>query len=151
MRSMKCAEPGSSSGCELVLELPDGSSVRRSNGWAALSRLADSLAADERIAMVHLCRRVARAAGMGRSALVFLPTETVSGLVSEDGRLALLDVLPREELSPSEVVTLVRELRAHGASFSGIPGSRLLAGGLPAFNADYQEVLGGRLARSWLW
>ena len=131
----------------LVLELPDGSSVRRSNGWAALSRLADSLAADERIAMVHSAVGVARAAGMGRSALVFLPTETVSGLVSEDGRLALLDVLPIEELSPSEVVTLVRELRAHGASFSGIPGSRLLAGGLPAFNADYQEVLGGRLGQ----
>lgn len=131
----------------VVVELPEGSSVRRSQGWAALSRVADSLAADPRIALVRSAVGVARVAGMGRSALVFLPPETVAGLVSEDGRLALVDLFPREELSPSEVVTVVRTLRASGPRLTGVAGSRLLVGGLPAFNADYQDVLGTRFGQ----
>jgi RND superfamily putative drug exporter len=71
----------------------------------------------------------------------------VAGLVSEDGRLALVDLFPREELSPSEVVTVVRDLRAHGPRLAGVAGTRLRVGGLPAFNADYQDVLGARFGQ----
>jgi len=131
-------------GVRLVLEFPEASNVQRSVGWNALSRLVDSLERDPRIARVRSIVAVAREAGMGRSSLVFLSDSVTRGLVSDDGRLVLVEVLPRELVTPEGVVTLVRDLRGAGATVTGIPGARLLVGGLPAFNADYQDAVAGR-------
>ncbi len=131
-------------GVRLVLELPEASNVRRSAGWKALSRLVDSLERDPRIARVRSIVAVAREAGMGRSSLVFLPDSAKRGLVSDDGRLVLVEILPRETVTPEGVVLLVRELRGSGAGATGVAGGHLLVGGLPAFNADYQDAVAGR-------
>jgi RND superfamily putative drug exporter len=130
-----------------VLVLPEKKSVRRSTGWKALERLADSLAGDRRIERVGSIIQVARDAGMGRSALAFLPDSLTRGLVSEDGRLAILELLPVESLGPQELVGLVRDLRRDAVHAAGIPGARVLLGGLPAFNADYSDASAGRLPR----
>ena len=134
-------------GVRLVLELPEGSPVRRSAGWNGLSRLVDSLERDPRVERVRSMIAVARDMGMGRSSLSFLPDSATRGLVSADGRLALVELLPRESVTPEGAVTLVRELRAAGAAPTGVMGARLIVGGLPAFNADYQDAVAGRFRR----
>jgi putative drug exporter of the RND superfamily len=87
---------------------------------------------------------IARSAGLGR-ALTFLPARIKQGLVSSDGRFALLELLPKESVGAEEVVAYVRELRRHGAAASGVAGARLLVGGLPAFNTDYSDASAGHL------
>jgi RND superfamily putative drug exporter len=128
----------------LVLTLPEGSSVRRSVGWNGLARLRDELGTDPRVERIRTVVDVAREAGMGRSALSFLSDSATRGLVSADGRAALLELLPREGLTADALDTLVRDLRARRAAAAGIPGATLLVGGLPAFNADYRDAAAGR-------
>jgi RND superfamily putative drug exporter len=41
-------------------------------------------------------------------------------------------------------VELVRGVRTTGAARSGVAGARVLVGGLPGFNADYQDAVAGR-------
>jgi RND superfamily putative drug exporter len=127
----------------VVLVLPQGSSVRRPAGWNGLARLADTLGADPRVERIRSVVGIAGAAGMGRSALTFL-RDLTRGLASADGRFALLEILPKESVTPEELVAYVRELRRHGAAAAGIPGAGLLVGGLPAFNADYSDASAGR-------
>jgi RND superfamily putative drug exporter len=44
------------------------------------------------------------------------------------------------------VAAFVRELRrADPVALTGLPGARLRVGGLPAFNADYEDAVGGRM------
>jgi RND superfamily putative drug exporter len=132
-------------GLRVILQLPKLESVRRSSGWRGLARLADSLKADPRIERVRSVVDAARQAGMGRTALAFMPDSLTRGLVSEDGRLAMLELLPAESLDAEAQMALVRELRAGWASRSGVRDARILVGGLPAFNADYRDAAAGWL------
>jgi len=128
----------------VVLELPPGGSIRRSSGWRALSQLAQALEADPRVARVRSVAGLAREAGMGRSAFGFLPDSLLRGLVTPDGRLARLEILPSESATSEELDALVRELRSTGATHTGVPGARVLVGGGPAFNVDYHDAVAGR-------
>lgn len=128
----------------VVLELPAGVSARRSQGWAGVAKLVATLEADHRIVRVRSIVGVAHEAGMGRTALALLSPDVTRGLVSEDGRQVLLELIPQDSLSPGEIVALVRELRATGATPVGVAGARIMVGGLPAFNADYQDAVAGR-------
>ncbi len=134
-------------GVRIVLEFPEGSTVRRSAGWQALSRYVQPLASDPRVARLRSVIGVAREAGMGRSALTFLPDSMVRGLLSENGRQALVEILPQEWVTPDSLVQFARELRRAGAGASGIEGATVAVGGLPAFNADYQDAVAGRFWR----
>jgi len=73
------------------------------------------------------------------------------GLVSADGRMMLLELVPRDAITPQQAVALARELRSTAASRIGVPGVQVLAGGLPAFNADYQDAVSGRFWEIVLW
>jgi RND superfamily putative drug exporter len=99
------------------------------------------VAADPRVRTARSIITVARAAGMGRSALVFLPDSATAGLVSEDGQLAAIEVIPHERITPDEMTALVRTLRTRDGTNDGV---RLLVGGLPAFNLDYADASAGR-------
>lgn len=134
-------------GIRLVLELPEGQSVRRSAGWGALTRFVDSLSHEPNIDRIRSMVAVAREAGMGRSSLAFLPDSVTAGLVSQNGRLALVEILPRESVTPEGTVTLARRLRSAGAAAAQLTGARVIVGGLPAFNADYQDAVAGRFGR----
>ncbi len=139
---------GVAEGVRVVIRLPEGRSVRRADDWDALARFAAGLEADPRVERVRSVVAVARAVGFTRAALVTAPaalTRAVTrGLMSPDGRLALVEVYPRDGVTPEGVVALARELRATGALRIGIPGASVLVGGLPAFNADYQDAVAGR-------
>jgi RND superfamily putative drug exporter len=56
-------------------------------------------------------------------------------------------VLPAASVSLRDQVNWVRELRKTGAVvLTGVPGTTLRIGGIPALNADYQTIVGDRFA-----
>ena len=132
----------------VVLTVPDGVSVRQAAAWDAVARYVAARAADPRIARVRSIIGVAAAAGMSRAELTSVPgaatRRLTRGLLSANGRHALVELLPRESLAADEVVEVVRDLRAADAADLGIAGATAAVGGLPAFNADYQDAVAGR-------
>ncbi len=56
-----------------------------------------------------------------------------------------MEIVPHEDESPAAMVRYVRALRALDAELiTGLKGARILVGGLPALNADYQDAVGER-------
>jgi RND superfamily putative drug exporter len=129
----------------VVVELPPRA---RAMAWEGLARFDQALARDPRIARVRSLFTAAEASGLEWRDIVTLPVELAHpvgrGLMSEDGRWALLELVPRDDVTPAQAVALARELRARAASRIGVPGMRVRVGGLPAFNADYQDAVAGR-------
>lgn len=134
-------------GLRLVVELPEGGSFRGAAAWRALDDYGAALAADLRAARVRSLVTTAADAGLTREEYLRLPgalsRRLGRGLVSDDARLALVEVLPREGLTAEALSDWVRELRAAGAP-PDLAGATLRIGGLPAFNADYQAAVSGR-------
>jgi RND superfamily putative drug exporter len=152
----------------LVVDLPGGAGVESEEGWMALRRLTKRLQADPRIERVHALPTV-----LGTGATVDrirrLPSTIRRNLMSQDGRSALLEILPamrpwrsgggeaapspaseRERLVylRSDAETLARELQEADASrLVGLPGSALRVGGLPAANNEFQDAIEGRFGR----
>jgi RND superfamily putative drug exporter len=131
----------------VVLELPEGTSVRTSAGWRALRQFVDPLERDPRVERVRSLVAVVRATGLGRLGLATLPERTTAGLVSRDGRLTVVELMPRDGLGPDALGQLVREIRAAGGAASGLNGAVVRVGGLPAFNTDYRDAVVGRFAQ----
>jgi RND superfamily putative drug exporter len=105
-------------GLRVVLELPPRVSAESDEGRRALGAIAGRLRATTGVARV-------------------LP-----GAVSQDGRLILLDVVPNEARGVDAAMTLAREIRRIDCEHaSGVPGARLIVGGLPAFNVDYGDAI----------
>jgi putative drug exporter of the RND superfamily len=133
----------------VIVELPadspgsPASFVQTDAGWNALDHLSRRLASDPRCARVISITTIAEG---NRSALTNLSRETRRSFLSSDGRAALLEVLPATSVSLRDQVNWVRELRKTGATaLTGVPGSTLLVGGIPALNADYQTIVGHRI------
>jgi RND superfamily putative drug exporter len=104
-------------------------------------RLADALAADPRIRRV---RSLPRLAGAPPTSLLFsyLPASLLRTYVSRDRGLALIELVPTDAVDGEALPALVRDLRARdAAALSGLPGTRLLIGGVPALNADYADAI----------
>jgi RND superfamily putative drug exporter len=128
----------------VVLELPETTTALEREGWQAQRRLAQQLARDPRVARVQSLRSVAgeRADDLGYVAL--LPAKAKRSFLGGEGEAALLEVVPSEGTDLRAAAGLVRELRrADAAALCGLPGARLRIGGLPAFNADYEDTLAG--------
>lgn len=123
----------------LLVSLPEESVAGTDAGWETIDRLSRRLGSDPR------CQRVisiTTLADGNRSMLTNLPRETRRTFLSADGRTALLEVVPNGSVSLRGQVDWVRELRGTGAAaLTGVPGSTLLIGGIPALNADYQTIV----------
>ncbi len=129
----------------VVLDLPEDAFALGRAGWSATDRLGRVLAADPRVARVQSLPSLA-GPDADPAAVSLLPARVKRQFVSEEGDAALLQVIPRDGVGINDLVALVRELRAADAArLAGLPGARLRVGGLPAFNADYQDRLTGRL------
>jgi len=125
----------------VILELPDSIS-QTDAGWNTLDLLSKKLASDPRANRVISLSTLAEG---NRSALSSLSRETRRTFLSSDGRAALLEVLPAASVSLSDQVNWLRELRKTGAvGLTGVPGSTLRIGGIPALNADYQTIVEDR-------
>ena len=132
----------------VVAEFPAATPEQRARDWRALERYASELRHDARIERVRSIFSVAAAAKLDWAELVSLPEglapPLMRGLVSADGGMASIELMPGDATEPGEAVALVRELRATAAARIGVPGMRTRVGGLPAFNADYQDAVSGR-------
>jgi RND superfamily putative drug exporter len=125
----------------VLVELPD-SIAHTDAGWNAIDHLTKKFESDPRCARVISITTVAED---NRPFLDTLPRETRRTFLSSDGRAALIEVLPASSLSWRGQVKWVRELRKIGApALTGVPGSTLLIGGIPALNADYQTIVANR-------
>ncbi|HKA60722.1 MAG TPA: MMPL family transporter, partial [Gemmatimonadales bacterium] len=129
----------------IVLTLAKGVSVRQPAGWDGVARYTAALERDARVGRVRSIVTVLGAAGISRSKLAaspgFMTRRLTRGLISRDGNLALVEVMPKESVAPDAVLAFVRALRDQGPT---PPVVRVTVGGLPAFNADYQDAVAGR-------
>lgn len=128
----------------IVLDLPSGLSVTSPEGWAAVTRFSKHLQEDPDFERVHSLPLLTR----GNPMLVRrMPDPIRNTFVSDDGHATLVEAVPATRLSPSEQVDLVRKLRAaSAATLTGLAGTTLRVGGLPAFNADYEGIVVGRFS-----
>ena len=126
----------------VLVDLPTDSVAQSDAGWAVIDRLSKRLASDPR------CYRVISITTMAdgnRASLLNLPRETRRTFLSNDGRAALIEVIPTGLVSLRGQVEWVRELRHTGAlALTGVPGATLLVGGIPALNADYETIVRDR-------
>ena len=137
----------------VLLELPEDAPALSQEGWEATGRLAVALGRDPRVAAVHSLRGLLGDQAQGDTsrelaAVAMAPTFAKRSFLSEEGDAVLLEIVPREELDSPGQVKLVRDLRRLDAGpLAGLPGVRLLVGGLPAFAADYEDAVAGRFGR----
>ena len=125
----------------IIVELPQ-SITQTDAGWQAIDRISKQLAQDPRADRVVSITTLSNG---DRLALTELSRETRRTVVSSDGNAALIEVLPKTSVSLRGQVDWVRELRRAGApALTGVPGSTLLIGGIPALNADYETIIKSR-------
>jgi putative drug exporter of the RND superfamily len=123
----------------VILELPTDSITQTDAGWNALDRFSKRLASDPRAQRVISLTTIA---GGDRSQLTNIPRDTRRGLLSRDGRAALLEVSAVTSATLNDQVAWVRELRKEGAQIlTGVPGAQLRIGGIAALIADYQTIV----------
>ncbi len=132
----------------IIVNLPTGVTVTAPSGWDAVSRLAASYAKDPRVDHLWAVATLSGARLGGPAIVERLADVDRRSLVSLDGRATLVELLPREGLSPADVTGLVREIRStNPKALTGLSGTQLLVGGVPAFNADYQDVIASTMMR----
>ena len=131
----------------IVLDLPRGVSVLDHAGWRATSHVIASLLREPEVGRVRALPTIAPGGIPGPMLESLLPDDAKATFASRDRRATLVEVVPTNDASPNGLVDLVTRLRERGApDLSGLPGTRMLIGGIPAFNADYRSALTGRFA-----
>jgi RND superfamily putative drug exporter len=126
----------------LMLDLPRGSAVESESGWGATSKLVRHYARDERIQHVWAITTVNPKPLAGPETLAQIPRPVRDSLITPDGLAVLVQLLPKPGLAPTDAAALVREIRAADPQvLTGLAGTRLQVGGVPAFNVDYQESI----------
>ncbi|MEO8576346.1 MAG: MMPL family transporter [Gemmatimonadales bacterium] len=129
----------------IVVSLPDGNSWDSPSGWAAVKNASDRLSADSRVARVRSLTTVTGMIAPNLTVIAALPATVRDALTSRDGKTALVEIMPSETAGQSGAMDLVRELRGRrAADLTGLAGTRLDVGGLPAFNVDYESAIGDR-------
>jgi RND superfamily putative drug exporter len=127
---------------QVVLYFPPPVTVQDEAGWRAESRLVRSFARDPRVQHVWAATTLNAMPLAGPETLRRVPEETRRSLVSADGRAVLVELLPRPALAATDAADLVRDIRrANPQTLSGLAGTRLEVGGVPAFNVDYASAI----------
>lgn len=129
----------------IVLHLPETTTALERQGWEAQHRLEAWLLAEPRLARVQSLRSVAGERADDLTYVSLLPAAAKKAFLDGFGEAVLLEAVPHEDANPSELSEMARALRAADASaVTGLAGARLEVGGLPAFNADYEDAVAGR-------
>ncbi len=130
----------------VMLFLPETTTALERDGWEAQGRLEAALLDDPRLARVQSLRAVAGARADDLAYVSLLPADVKRAFLDGLGEAVLLEAVPHEDANPGALMDLVRSLRERGAvALTGLEGSRLAVGGLPAFNADYEDAVAGRV------
>ncbi|HEY1952340.1 MAG TPA: MMPL family transporter [Gemmatimonadaceae bacterium] len=123
----------------VVVELPKNSTWDTPAGWSALRRASARIARDPRVARVRSLPVVTGMISPNFEVLAGLPAEARASMATSDGRLALIEVIPSESVGVRGANDLVRDLRAlPRGGLTGLSGSAISVGGLPALNVDYE-------------
>lgn len=129
----------------VVVALPPATSAWDARGWEATRRVGAELAADPMIDRVRSLPALLGDEPPGLLTRAMMPRDVTATLASADGRLALVEAMPREGATPRDLDALVRRMRARDAdTLTGVDGARVLVGGLPGFNTDYGDAIGSR-------
>lgn len=124
----------------ILLVLPKGDGPLTQEGWDAIRRVTTAIARDPRVASVRSLSSVTHALHPSASLLNILPADVLRTFVSRTDQETVVELLPREGEPMSAVVDLSRELRlADAGRMTGVSGARLIVGGLPAFNSEYED------------
>ncbi|HEY0800887.1 MAG TPA: MMPL family transporter [Steroidobacteraceae bacterium] len=127
---------------QIILDLPPGTTIEDESGWRAASLLVRHYARDARIQHVWAVTTVNVKPLGGPELLAHIPIEARRSLVSADGGAILIQLLPKQGLAAADAAALVREIRAADPrTLTGIAGTRLQVGGVPAFNIDYEDAI----------
>jgi putative drug exporter of the RND superfamily len=127
---------------QVVLDLPPGTTIEQESGWGAASRLVRYFARDARIQHVWAITDVIIVPLGGPEVLKRIPDSVRRGLVTADGQALLIELLPRQGLPAPDAAAMVREIRAASPeALTGLAGTRLQVGGVPAFNVDYEDAV----------
>lgn len=127
---------------QVVLYFPPGTTIQDESGWRAESRLVRYFARDARVQHVWDVTTLSTVPLGGPEILRRLPDSVRRSLVSADGKAALVELLPRQTLAATDAARLVRDIRAaNPQALTGLAGARLEVGGVPGFNADYEDAI----------
>jgi RND superfamily putative drug exporter len=127
---------------QVVLELPAGTALQDEAGWRATTRLVRWFAREPLVQHVQSITTLSTMPLAGPEFLRRVPDSVRSSLVSADGRSTLIEVFPRNTLGASEATRLAREIRAANVpEITGLAGARIEVGGVPGFNADYEDAI----------
>jgi putative drug exporter of the RND superfamily len=129
----------------LVVALPPGVRALDDRGYVATAQLAAAFVRDPRVKRVRSLPGVANGLMPHSPLFTLVPDDVVHSFVSRDQRLALLELVPSDDVDGAALPALARELRTLDAgAVSGLAGTRLLVGGVPALNADYADAIARR-------
>ena len=129
----------------VVVELPVGANAL-GTGWPAVARLTHAIAADPRVSRVQSLPAILGRDAPDPLALAMTPPTVLNTFVSRDRRLAIIEVIPRSTLDFRALTTFARALRQmDAATITGLRGTHMQVGGMPAFNADYEDAIASRL------
>jgi len=130
----------------VLVELPPGHDVLTRDGWTAVRQVRERIIRDARVAAVFSFNSFTGDRPPSRLAFFTTPRSAWRPFLAEDHRSVLLEAVPTESADAVELVCLVEELRGLDRErLSGVAGTRVLVGGLPASRADYLHAVGGRL------
>ena len=129
----------------IVVQLPKGSPWDSPSGWSALKRTSDNFATDPRVARVRSLPAETGLIAPNLQVLSMMPSSIRGALASSDGHSALIELMPTEDASQRGAMDMVREIRRKSPeSITGLTGTKLDVGGLPALNVDYADATTGR-------
>ncbi|MBA3343388.1 MAG: MMPL family transporter [Gemmatimonadaceae bacterium] len=129
----------------VLVELPAGAPWDSPAGWNAVRTAGEKFFRDPRVARVRSLSTATGFQSPNLQLIAALPPDLRGSLVSTDGRSALIEVMPAEAAAQHGAMDIVRELRSRpGSSLTGLAGSSIQVGGLPAFNVDYEAAIGDR-------
>jgi RND superfamily putative drug exporter len=132
---------------QVILYLPPGTTIQDASGWRAGLRLARFFARDPRVQHVWAVTTMNPVQFGGPEILKHISASERRSFVSANGSAVLLALLPHKNLAAPDAVRLVREIRAADPeTITGIAGAHFDVGGLPGFNADYEDAIKSALA-----
>ena len=131
----------------LVVELPADRNAYTPAGRGALLQLNRALLVDERVARVRSIVGLVAPLPLDSSSAARVPADVRRSLISDDARTVLVEALPQESVAFNDLTAYVRDLRHRAADLTGMNDARVSIGGMAAFNADYSDVIAGRLPR----
>jgi RND superfamily putative drug exporter len=130
----------------VVVRLRGDRDVLSEDGWAAVREVRATLLADRRTDAVVSFARLDTDRPPSRLALLATPRRVRDAYLSEDRHTVLLDAIPTEQAASGEMTAFVADIR-HALNEPPDGVSKVLVGGVAAFQLDYSNSVSGYLPR----